>query len=127
MQSGAGETRLAHATLEKAVRIQPSNPQAWLALGRYELQDGDAAGAVGALQAAIYLNPAWISAEAIADGRRTAIETQNDYIQALRAARAQKRERIACASSSAPEPPALRTVTCSKPNSSSSRASVRRS
>jgi O-antigen ligase/cytochrome c-type biogenesis protein CcmH/NrfG len=86
VQSGAGETRLAHATLEKAVRIQPSNPQAWLALGRYELQDGDAAGAVGALQAAIYLNPAWISAEAIADGRRTAIETQNDYIQALRAA-----------------------------------------
>jgi O-antigen ligase/polysaccharide polymerase Wzy-like membrane protein/tetratricopeptide repeat protein len=86
VQSGAGETRLAHATLEKAVRVQPSNPQAWLALGRYELQDGDAAGAVGALQAAIYLNPAWISAEAIADGRRTAIETQNDYIQALRAA-----------------------------------------
>jgi tetratricopeptide (TPR) repeat protein len=84
VHNGAGQPRLAQATLEKAVRIQPSNPQAWLALGRYELQDGDAAAAVGALQAAVYLNPAWISAEAIADGRRTAIETQNDYIQALR-------------------------------------------
>jgi cytochrome c-type biogenesis protein CcmH/NrfG len=90
VHSGAGEPRLAQATLEKAVRIQPSNPQTWLALGRYELEDGDAAGAVGALQAAIYLNPAWISAEAIADGRRAAIETQNDYIQALRAAAALK-------------------------------------
>jgi Tfp pilus assembly protein PilF len=97
VQSGAGQPRLAQATLEKAVRIQPSNPQAWLALGRYEIQDGDAAGAVGALQAAVYLNPAWISAEAIADGRRTAIETQNDYIEALRAAAQQREAREAAA------------------------------
>lgn len=97
VHNGAGQPRLAQATLEKAVRIQPSNPQTWLALGRYQLQDGDAAGAVGALQAAIYLNPAWISAEAIADGRRTAIETQNDYIQALRAAATQREAREAAA------------------------------
>jgi O-antigen ligase len=120
VHNGAGQPRLARATLEKAVRIQPSNPQAWLALGRYELQDGDAAGAVGALQAAIYLNPAWISAEAIADGRRTAIETQNDYIQALRAA-AQQRE----AREAARRVAALRSASESRARAAGRRRSAR--
>jgi O-antigen ligase/Tfp pilus assembly protein PilF len=90
VQEQSGQQQLARATLERAVRTQPSNPESWLALGRYELQDDDPAAAVGALQAAIYLDPELIAPEAIADGRRKAIETQNDYIQALRAAAAQR-------------------------------------
>jgi tetratricopeptide (TPR) repeat protein len=89
VQRDSGHPRLARATLERAVRLQPSNPESWRALGRYELEDGDPASAVGALQAAIYLNPESISPEAIADGRPEAIKTQNDYIQALSAAEAQ--------------------------------------
>jgi hypothetical protein len=90
VQEQAGERRLARATLERAVRVQPSNPESWLALGRYELGNDAPAAAVGALQAAIYLDPELIAPEAIADGRRKAIETQNDYIQALRAAATQR-------------------------------------
>jgi hypothetical protein len=95
VQEQADERQLARATLERAVRTQPSNPESWLALGRYELQDEAPAAAVGALQAAVYLDPELIAPEAIADGRRKAIETQNDYIQALRAAAAQREARAA--------------------------------
>jgi len=90
VQRYSGHPQLARATLERAVRLQPSNPESWRALGRYELEDGDPASAVGSLQAAIYLNPESISPEAIADGRPEAIKTQNDYIEALRAATAQQ-------------------------------------
>ncbi|MGD0454550.1 MAG: O-antigen ligase family protein [Solirubrobacteraceae bacterium] len=90
VQNRLGRPALARATLERAVRLQPSNPETWLALGRYELEGGDPASAVGALQAAIYLNPESIAPEAVADGRPEAIETQNDYIQALRASAAQQ-------------------------------------
>ncbi len=90
VQRVSGTPALARATLERAVRLQPSNPQTWLALGRYELEGDDPASAVGALQAAIYLNPESIAPEAIADGRREAIETHNDYIQALQASTAQR-------------------------------------
>jgi len=84
VQHAAGRPALARATLERAVRLQPSNPATWLALGRYELEAGEAKAAVVALQAAIYLNPESIAPEAVADGRLEAIETRNDYIQALR-------------------------------------------
>jgi tetratricopeptide (TPR) repeat protein len=103
VQQKGGQPRLARATLEHAVRIQPSNPESWLALGRYQLQDGDPAAAVGALQAAIYLDPELIAPEAIADGHRKAIETQNDYIQALRAVAAQKQAARAASLKSASE------------------------
>jgi hypothetical protein len=87
-QQAANRPALARATLERAVRLQPSNPQPWLVLGRYALEHGDSSTAVGALQAAIYLNPESISPEAIAEGRREAIDVQNDYIEALRQASA---------------------------------------
>ncbi len=82
----SGEPARARATLERAVRLQPSNPQAWLVLGRYDLQSSpsDPRAAVKELRAAIYLNPESISPEAIAAGDREAIEIHNDYIQALR-------------------------------------------
>ncbi len=37
------------------------------------------------LRAAVYLDPESISAEALAEGNQKAIETYNDYVQALRA------------------------------------------
>ncbi len=84
VQQVSGAPALATATLERAVRLQPSNPQTWLTLGRHELVS-DPSAAVKDLQAAIYLNPESIAPEAIADGRREAIEVQNEYIQALQA------------------------------------------
>jgi tetratricopeptide (TPR) repeat protein len=90
VQHAAGRPALARATLERAVRLQPSNPATWLALGRYELEAGEAKAAVVALQAAIYLNPESIAPEAVADGRLEAIETRNDYIQALRTSMQQR-------------------------------------
>jgi O-antigen ligase len=84
VQQVGGQAALARATLQRAVRLQPSNPQTWLALGRYDLPR-DPRSAVQELQAAIYLNPQSISPEALAKERQ-AVEIHNDYIQALRAA-----------------------------------------
>jgi cytochrome c-type biogenesis protein CcmH/NrfG len=124
VQHATGESALARATLQKAVRLQPSNPETWLTLGEYDLAS-DPRAAVGELRAAVYLNP-----ESIPD--------QNAYVRALRAvpqasfqtrAHAQKRRRRPLASNTrrAPgRPPAPTTVTSSKPKSASSSASVRR-
>lgn len=84
VQQANGERALARATLAQAVRMQPSNPQTWLALGQYDLAS-DPAAAVHELGAAIYLNPQSVSAEAIAQGNPEAITTENEYVQALRA------------------------------------------
>jgi O-antigen ligase len=124
VQHATGESALARATLQKAVRLQPSNPETWLTLGEYDLAS-DPRAAVGELRAAVYLNP-----ESIPD--------QNAYVRALRAvpqaspqtrAHAQKRRRRPLASNTrrAPgRPPAPTTVTSSKPKSASSSASPRR-
>jgi len=61
----------ARATLQRAVRLQPSNPQTWLALGEYDLTN-DPAAAVDELRAAVYLDPESVTA-------------QGAYVQALRA------------------------------------------
>ncbi len=84
IQQAAGESALAKATLQRAVRLQPSNPQTWLTLARYDLASEPAA-ALKELQAAIYLNPESIAPEAIAYGDPEAIAIQNEYVQALRA------------------------------------------
>ena len=83
VQEVRGDPALARATLQKAVRLQPSNPQTWLALGRYDLTRNPQA-ALRELEAAIYLNPESISPEALAK-ERDAVEIHNDYILALRA------------------------------------------
>jgi hypothetical protein len=93
VQQETGNPELAHATLQHAVRLQPSNPETWLRLGQFDLasvhsQSGGGGGALAALQelsAAIYLNPESIGPEAIADGNPEAITIQNDYVEALRA------------------------------------------
>jgi tetratricopeptide (TPR) repeat protein len=84
VQGTAREPAQARATLQRAVRLQPSNPQTWLALGRFDLAS-DPSAALEELRAAIYLDPASISQEAIAAGQAESIETYNDYVQALRA------------------------------------------
>jgi hypothetical protein len=138
VEHAIGESTLARATLQKAVQMQPSNPEAWLTLGEYDLKDNPQA-AVQELRAAVYLNPESIAA-------------QNAYIQALQAApqatasrrvefrnraggvgRAgvvlsptQNRSRRALASRTrraSGRPPALVTVTSAKPKSASNSAS----
>jgi O-antigen ligase len=86
IQADSGQPALARATLQRAVRLQPSNPQTWLALARHDLTSEPAA-AVKELQAAIYLNPESIAPEAIAPpyANPEYVEIYNDYIQALRA------------------------------------------
>jgi hypothetical protein len=84
VQQAGGHAALARATLQRAVHLQPSNPQTWLALARYDLGHGEPRNAVQELQAVIYLNPESISPEALAK-EREAVEIHNDYIQALRA------------------------------------------
>jgi cytochrome c-type biogenesis protein CcmH/NrfG len=85
-----GRATQARATLEKAVRLQPSNPKTWLELGRFELAAGRPAAALPALRATIYLNPEAIAPENISppNAQREGIEIYNDYIQALRATQA---------------------------------------
>jgi O-Antigen ligase len=87
VQNVAGQTGLARATLARAARLQPSNPQTWLELGRFDLSNSPKA-ALAELQAAIYLNPESIAPEEIGppNPQREAVEIYNDYIQALRAA-----------------------------------------
>jgi O-Antigen ligase len=86
VQQSTGEPALAKATLQRAVRLQPSNPQTWLALARHDLA-GEPAVALKELQAAIYLNPESIAPEAIAPPypNPESVEIYDDYVQALRA------------------------------------------
>jgi O-antigen ligase len=87
VEQASGQPSLARATLQRAVHLQPSNPQTWLALARYDLAS-DPAAALKELQAAIYLNPESISPEAIADNIPESLAIQSDYVQALRATEA---------------------------------------
>jgi hypothetical protein len=126
VEHAIGESALARATLQKAVQMQPSNPETWLTLGEYDLKS-DPQAAVGELRAAVYLNPESIAA-------------QNAYVQALRAEpqasasnrtkpvsdNTQNRLRRALASRTrraSGKPPALVTLTSAKPKSASSSAS----
>ncbi len=72
IQHATGQGALARATLQKAVRLQPSNPETWLTLGEYDMPS-DPRAAVEELRAAVYLDP-------------ESIPIQNAYVEALRAA-----------------------------------------
>jgi O-antigen ligase len=127
VEHAIGESALARDTLQKAVQMQPSNPETWLTLGEYDLKNNSRA-AVGELRAAVYLDPESIAA-------------QNAYVQALRMAPpasaqatthsaawefAQNRLRRPLASRTrraSGSPPAPETVTSAKPKSASSSAS----
>ncbi|MGH2911861.1 MAG: O-antigen ligase family protein [Solirubrobacteraceae bacterium] len=122
IQNTTGQSALARATLQKAVRLQPSNPETWAALGEYDMSTNPRS-AVEELRAAVYLNP-------------QSVPIQNAYVEALRktgtattagrganasrATPAQKRLRRPLANSTrrAPgKPPAATTSTSSKPKS----------
>jgi hypothetical protein len=79
-----GKPQEAHATLARAVRMQPSDPQTWLSLGESDIARAPRA-AASELSAAIYLDPKSIAPELIARGDPEAIRIQNEYVQALRA------------------------------------------
>ena len=57
VQVAAHDPAAARATLQRAVRLQPANPQSWLQLGQLELDQGHARRALRLLGAAIYLDP----------------------------------------------------------------------
>ena len=119
VEHAIGESALARATLQKAVQMQPSNPETWLTLGEYDLKDNPRA-AVGELRAAVYLNPESIAAQNayVQALRATPRRTQQRagrvsqamqalrYGQAARASRPRRQLRIACAERS----PAVRGV-----------------
>jgi hypothetical protein len=84
VQQNNGESAQARATLQKAVRLQPSNPQTWVALGEYDLQSHDPADALNELRAAIYLNPQTIAPEATIAENAGLLGVRNAYLLALR-------------------------------------------
>lgn len=84
VQQDAGESAEARATLQKAVRLQPSNPQTWVALGEYDLQAHDPPDALNELRAAIYLNPQTIAPEATIIDNPGLLGVRNAYLLALR-------------------------------------------
>jgi O-antigen ligase len=96
VEQARGRPGQARATLQRAVRLQPSNPQTWLTLGQFDLAQARAHGAgqaqaraaLSELAAAIYLNPELVAPAAIASGGQEAIAVQNDYVEALRASTA---------------------------------------
>jgi O-antigen ligase len=83
IEQATGESALARTTFQRAVRLQPSNPETWLALGEFDVTTAPRE-AAEELGAAIYLNPESIAPELIAGGNEEAITIQNDFIQALR-------------------------------------------
>jgi hypothetical protein len=89
VQEATGHAALARATLEHAVRLQPSNPKSWIYLSEHDLASNPQA-ALHELQAAIYLNPESISPEEISPPYANAesVAIYNHYIQALRAVQA---------------------------------------
>jgi O-antigen ligase len=84
IQQKAGESAQARATLQRGVRLQPSNPQTWVALGEYDLQTGDPQEALKELRAAVYLNPETVAPEGDIREVPELISVRNAYLTALR-------------------------------------------
>jgi len=57
IQVAAHDPAAARGSLEDAVDLQPANPETWLRLGQFELQQGHARRALRLLGAALYLDP----------------------------------------------------------------------
>jgi O-antigen ligase len=84
VEQGAGQTAAAQDSYERAVHLQPSNPQTWQALGEYELGVGNPQEALNALRAAVYLNPQAIDPRATIADNEELLPLQDAYLQALR-------------------------------------------
>ncbi|HUN78881.1 MAG TPA: O-antigen ligase family protein [Solirubrobacteraceae bacterium] len=88
VQQGTGDATMARATYQRAVRLQPSNPLTWEALGEYDLRSDRPAAALRALRAAVYLNPQAVDPRAEIASNEELLTLQDDYLQALRASAA---------------------------------------
>jgi O-Antigen ligase len=84
IQQHAGQSALARATLTRAVRLQPSNPQTWKTLGEYDLQNGNPKAALNELRATVYLNPLAVAPLSEIQYDPELLAIQNAYIEALR-------------------------------------------
>ena len=129
IEQAAGKPALARATLQRAVRLQPSNPQTWLTLGRYDLAHSP--------RSALPESAGRDLPEPGVDRARTArhpparsggnLQRLRDGGAGLAGAR-QYRDRVAVASRCLREPgspPARRTETSPNPKSRSRALSVR--
>jgi Flp pilus assembly protein TadD len=85
IQQHVGQNAAARGTLQRAVRLQPSNPQTWVALGEYDLAANNPRAALQDLSAAIYLNPEAVAPESVIASEPGLLAIRNDYLQALRA------------------------------------------
>ena len=87
VQAAAGLDVSARSTLQDAVKLQPSNPQTWLELARYDVRERPRA-ALKELQAAVYLNPESIAPEAISGptAQPESIEIYNRLVELMRTA-----------------------------------------
>jgi len=88
VQEAAGLSARARATLQETVRMQPSNPQAWVELARYDLKDRPGA-ALKEFQAAVYLNPESIAPEEISGpaAQPESIEIYDRLVELIRRTR----------------------------------------
>ena len=85
VQQATGESAAAEQTLQKGVKLQPANPQSWVALAEHDLQAGDDAAAVQEFRAAVYLNPETVAPEAEIANDPELLSVRNEYLEALRA------------------------------------------
>jgi O-Antigen ligase len=76
IDTAAGDAARTQRDYQRAVQLQPSNPETWLALAQYELDNGNPRGALAALGPELYLDPR--SPEAIA----TFLQARNAVQQA---------------------------------------------
>jgi predicted Zn-dependent protease len=99
VENAAGNTEGARRLHEVAVRRQPADPETWLRLAQFELDQGNGRAALRAIGPALYLNPrsttvqvAWLlSSRAVAQER--AAERKRRADAAKRRAAARKRDR----------------------------------
>jgi tetratricopeptide (TPR) repeat protein len=85
IEDSSGHRAAANHALERAVELQPANPETWRRLGNFRLNAlGDPQGARGALRAALYLDP-------------NSIQATSDYLLAGRAIVAQEQAKQAAA------------------------------
>jgi tetratricopeptide (TPR) repeat protein len=85
VQQDTGEHARATATLQKAVHLQPANPQAWAALGELDLHLGHYEEAVREFRAAAYLNPEMVAPESQIGSDPELLALRNEYLETLRA------------------------------------------
>ena len=108
IQDASGRRAAAQKALERAVVLQPANPETWRRLGNFRLNAlQDPEGARGALRAALYLDPNSVQATSdyLLAGRAIVAREQAKAAAAqLKAARKAKREAAKAAAGASTTP-----------------------